>query len=111
MTDDARAARIGLNEAVFRELNEQIEQLVSEPARELKLVCECGDPDCRKRIRMTLTEYENLRSDPRRFAVVPGHQLPEVEDVVESGGDYVVVQKHDGTPASIARRTDPRLGD
>jgi hypothetical protein len=110
MTDDDRAARISMNEAVFRELNEQIERLAPESARELKLVCECGDPDCHRRLRMSVSGYEALRSDPRLFAVVPGHQLPDVETVVESGSDYVIVRKHDGTPASIARRTDPRHG-
>jgi hypothetical protein len=32
---------------------------------------------------MRVDEYERLRHNPRRFAVVPGHELPDIEAVVE----------------------------
>jgi hypothetical protein len=31
-----------------------------------------------------------------------------VEDVVNTGGDYMVVRKHSGDPQEIAEKTDPR---
>ena len=107
----SREERIGLNEAVFREVNERIENLADrfelndEP---LDLVCECGDSDCVRRISMTRAEYEELRSDPRQFAVHPGHEYAEVEEVIERRKGYDIVAKNEGVPERIAEQTDPR---
>jgi hypothetical protein len=107
----SREERIGLNEAVFREVNERIEDLADrfelkdEP---LDLVCECGDADCVRRISMTRVEYEELRSDPRQFGVHPGHEHPDVEEVVERRKGYDIVSKNKGAPERIAEQTDPR---
>ena len=46
--------------------------------------------------RIPLAEYERLRSDKRRFAFVHGHEIPEVETVVERRDGFFVVEKHDG---------------
>ncbi|MGZ4410374.1 MAG: hypothetical protein ACXVY6_16560 [Gaiellaceae bacterium] len=107
----AREEQIGLNEAVFREVNERIEDIAetydlkSEP---LDLVCECGDATCVQRITMSRAEYEELRSDPRRFAVHPGHEIPDVERVVEKRKGYDIVEKDHGVPEQVAEQTDPR---
>jgi hypothetical protein len=106
-----RKARIGLNEAVFREVNERIEDLAdtfaitSEP---LDLVCECGDAKCVQRITMTREEYEHVRSESHQFAVHPGHVVPDVESVVERRKGYEIVQKNTGVPEQVAEQTDPR---
>ena len=106
-----REKRIGLNEAVFREVNERIEtladtfELTKEP---LDLVCECGDANCVQRISMTRHEYEELRSNPHHFAVYPGHGFPDVETVFAERKGYMIVSKNQGTPERIAEQTDPR---
>jgi hypothetical protein len=103
--------RIGLNEAVFREVNERIEDLAENfelRDEALDLVCECGDAGCVRRISMTRAEYEELRSDPRHFAVHPGHEYPEAEEVVARRKGYDVVSKNEGAPERIAEQTDPR---
>ena len=107
----SREERIGLNEAVFREVNERIEDLAEGFAltsQPLDLVCECGDASCLKRISMSRAEYEQVRSESHRFAVFPGHEVTEVERVVERRNGYDVVQKDEGAPERIAERTDPR---
>lgn len=107
----AREDRIGLNEAVFREVNERIEglaetfDLTSEP---LDLVCECGEASCVERITMSYQEYERLRSDPHLFAVFPGHEVLDIERVVDRQKSYHVVEKDVGVPERIAEQTDPR---
>ena len=106
-----RQERIGLNEAVFREVNERINDLADQFGLEeqpLDLVCECGDPTCVERISMTRGEYENLRADATLFAVFPGHNAEDIEDVLAERNGYVVVRKHEGEPADVARGTDPR---
>jgi hypothetical protein len=45
-------------------------------------------------MRMTLAEYRSLRLDPHRFGVLPGHEVLEVEDVIERNDRYLVVEKH-----------------
>jgi hypothetical protein len=106
-----RQARIGLNEAVFREVNERINDLAEHFQLEnqpLDLVCECGDPSCVERITMSGEEYEELRREPTHFAVYPGHEQADVETVVDRRRGYDIVRKHEGAPAQIAEQTDPR---
>ena len=106
---DGREERIGLNEAVFREFNERIEEVAKTfDLRQLDLVCECGIVDCTDRISMSIAEYEELRSEPHQFAVVPGPEIPDVETVVASKRGYDVVAKRQGGPAALAEETDPR---
>jgi len=107
---DERGRRIGLNESVFREVNERIENAADSfgLTEELSFICECGDPDCVQQISMTRTEYEALRSDPTHFAVSPGHEIADVEEIVERRKGYDVIRKREGQPAQAARETDPR---
>ena len=108
---DERARRMGLNEAVFRQVNERIEGLnraFGAITDTMQVICECGDAGCVEQITMSVDAYEELRRDPRRFAVVPGHEDERVERVVERRGPYDVVEKEEGAPTEIAERTDPR---
>ena len=69
-------------------------------------VCECGREGCCKTIELQLGEYEQVRANPTRLAVVPGHQTPEVERVVSRRGRCDVVEKpHE---RGIATAIDPR---
>jgi hypothetical protein len=107
----AREERIGLNEAVFREVNERIEDLAETfdlTSEQLDLVCECGDAACVQRITMSHGEYEQLRAESHLFAVYPGHEIPDVERVVDKRKGYDVVEKYKGVPEAIAEQTDPR---
>lgn len=105
-----REERKGLNEAVFREVNERIEDVAEtfDLARELDLVCECGDAGCVERITLTHEEYERIRSNARLFAVYPGHEQRDVDRVVDRLSGYYIVEKTEGPPARIAEQTDPR---
>jgi hypothetical protein len=107
----SREERIGLNEAVFREVNERIEDLAETSdlkTQTLDLICECGDAGCVERISMTHGEYKELRSDAHQFAVHPGHEYPDIESVVARLKNYDVVRKDSGVAEQIAEETDPR---
>jgi len=107
----SREERIGLNEAVFREVNERIEALAETfdlGTQPLDLICECGDASCVDRIHMTPAEYEQLRSDSHHFAIAPGHDIPDVETVIARHQGYEVVSKDEGEPQEVAERTDRR---
>lgn len=107
--DDDVARRLAGNEALFRKVNEAIErgQWPGEETAPTGFRCECARLGCNKLILLTLLEYERVRADPRRFIVLAGHELPELETVVETADGYVVVQKV-GAAAELARATDPR---
>jgi len=109
--DAHRAKQIGLNEAVFREVNERVEtiaQSLSSKPENILLVCECGRIDCTERFEMSVSDYEALRSDPTLFAVARGHAVPGLETVVAAEGPYEVVRKAIGEATDVAVETDPR---
>ena len=56
---------------------------------------------------MRQAAYEQLRQSPIRFAVAPGHERPEIEDVVERHDAYYVVEKHPET-RDMTIAADPR---
>ena len=110
----ARDKRLGANEALFREVNERVADVaehfieIETSISPVDFNCECGIGDCTEQIPMTLAEYEDIRANPRRFAVVPGHELPEIESVVEKHPAYSVVEKDDPEAEEVALETDPR---
>ena len=108
---DERGLRVGENEVVFREVNERLRELgesfslVTELA---EFVCECANTACTDRIQMALSEYEHVRSDPKWFVIIPGHEIPDYERMISEREAYAVVEKLPGGPAGIAIRDDPR---
>jgi 5-bromo-4-chloroindolyl phosphate hydrolysis protein len=103
----SREDRAGKNEALFREVNERIREITTYDEN-VEFLCECADPTCTQPIVVSISEYEMIRSDPTRFVIVAGHELPDVEDVVERTDRFAVVAKRPGRPAELAAETDPR---
>ena len=107
---DDRADRAARNEAVFRRVNERLEdvneafQVATDKA---EFICECARLECAERVEMTLSTYEAVRSVPTHFFVKPDHVLPDEERVVERQAQYVVVEKF-GRAGERARQLDPR---
>ena len=88
----SREERLAHNEAVFRAANDAIAANPSERDRPRTFICECGDAGCMVSIHMTYGEYKTLRSSPRHFALVDGHEL-EGDDVVARREGYTLVEK------------------
>ena len=55
-----------------------------------------------------MAEYQDVRSDPRQFAIVPDHFIGDIERIVFENDRFAVVAKREGTPADVARDQDPR---
>jgi hypothetical protein len=111
VTTEDRQRRIGANEALFRQVNERMRDLNETFAtftNRIDLMCECGAADCTERISLDGQAYEEMRSDPALFALVPGHEAPDVEYVVARHDGYDVIRKRAGIPSQIAEETDPR---
>jgi hypothetical protein len=92
---ESQEARVAETEATFRRANEALHGRFQELGTDdlAPFLCECGDDRCTQTIRLTLEEYEEVRGQPGRFVVVPGHEILEVERVVEVGERYEVVEK------------------
>jgi|SRR3954468_14313142 len=107
---DERERRMAQNEALFREVNERIDEL-GEVQQDQPLprdyLCECANSDCTFRVPLTGEEYERVRADAAQFAVLPGHYTPEIEELVSEGPRYWVVKKV-GETADYVRGLDPR---
>ncbi|MFN2490192.1 MAG: hypothetical protein ABR529_10735 [Actinomycetota bacterium] len=94
----ARVGRVGGNEAHFREVNEAVEHSAQHSAAyprgdAIGFVCECGSDDCSVPVYLTVDQYESVRADAARFAIVPGHDIPGTEEIVERYERYDVVEK------------------
>ena len=106
---DELQERLGANEAVFRQINEGIERghWPGEEDSPVSFRCECARLGCNDLIELSPREYERVRSNPRRFIVLPGHERLEVEIVVERRSGYLIVEKLDQA-GERAEETDPR---
>jgi hypothetical protein len=98
-----RERRIAENEAYWRQVNELSPP---EPGVLNAVFCECGRLDCSDRVQMTAAEYEKVRERATTFVVAPGHELNDVEHVIETTERYRVVEK-EGEAATVAAETDP----
>lgn len=108
---DEHERRVGMNETLFRDVNERVRELeegFGAPGGLLSFVCECGNAACTQRIVLTKPEYESVRAHGDRFAVAPGHDIPAVERVVGGTDRFLVVEKHTGALAQLALERDPR---
>lgn len=103
-TSEERMAR---NQALFREVNERVEDVLSGEHGPVDFLCECGDPECLDAVPLTLEEYEAIRRHPDQFVVAEGHKTAGVERIVGRQGDAEVVEKT-GRAGRIAEELDPR---
>jgi hypothetical protein len=108
----ARAERLARNESSFRALNDALGAKVfarrAEPHADLAgFVCECGNAECAEVLRVDLERYEEVRQDACLFLVCPGHEITDVEDVVQREDAFLVVRKHDDV-SDIVHETNPR---
>jgi hypothetical protein len=100
---EQRAAR---NEALFREVNENIARLEERHGQteEPVYICECANAGCTDQIAVDLQTYTRVRQEPRFFFVRPGHEDPQLERVVERHSRYLIVEKT-GAAGQVAEQT------
>lgn len=105
------------NEAKFRQLNESLQkgfdqlqqtatehgstQDVSPPEDEIYFLCECSDENCKERVLMTLERYTEIHKDRKQFVIVPGHEVPAVETLLEREDGFDIVEKLIMPPESV----------
>lgn len=96
------------NEALFREVNERVQDHTAEGGTDLyAYFCECANIDCTFRVRLTPAQYEAVRADAKQFVVLPQHFTPEVEVLVAEKDSYWIVRKT-GEAGEYVEKVDPR---
>jgi|SRR5918994_2351619 hypothetical protein len=110
MTDD-RIRRVGENEALYRLVNERIKRLrfgTATMAGEFGVICECANIGCTTQIRIVPDVYERTRARSDHFIVLRGHQLEDIETIIEDHETFVVIEKTPAQAKRIAEEMDPR---
>lgn len=99
--------RIAGNETTVRDINEAIEEGRVTADRPIGFLCECGALGCGVILELSLTEYEDVRSEALQFVVAPDHESPADTVVIAVDGRCTVVAKR-GEAAARAVETYPR---
>ena len=104
-----REERLANNEALFREGNERMAGWEERQTAESvdRYLCECADTGCREKVTLQRTEYEQVRSNSRWFVIVPGHEVPDLETVIEEHDGWVLIEKDPEVTATV-QASDPR---
>ncbi|MGZ6582241.1 MAG: hypothetical protein ACXVFE_14855 [Gaiellaceae bacterium] len=102
--ETGRAVSTGkLNDERFQDLVRAVNHCVRELGRkwhvdECDVVCECRNLDCTELMKLGASDYEAARAHPAHFIVLPGHDQPAVERVVEQHDRYAIVLRRTGAP-------------
>jgi hypothetical protein len=96
-TEGFSVERIARNNAIFREANEQIGETAEEYGAQTSIpfLCECADQNCREIVWLMLEQFREVRSDPRHFVNMPGHEASAHgwAEVIARADGYVTVAK------------------
>jgi hypothetical protein len=103
--------RLAKNEILFRAVNERLDEIggVVPWQSETDYLCECSDTDCIETIPLKKEEYEHARSRPTVFFVLPGHERPTLEKIIEEREHHLLVEKVVAVNAVI--QADPRADE
>ena len=88
----ARAERVYRTELDFKRLNKSLARALADASG--RFLCECGNPHCNVRVDVSDEDMQTLHSEQDLFAIVPGHDIPDLETVVASNDGYAIVRKH-----------------
>lgn len=101
------AERLARNQLLFREVNERLFEVATAPTVSFhECICECTSPRCTRSLAISRSEYEAVRSNPEHFIIARGHELPEIERVVEDNERFLTVETTVET--EFMAESDPR---
>ena len=85
----------------MEELNRRMERMLEEirdeedddPDAPIAFLCECSHLDCRERIQLEPSRFDRIHRDADVFILVPGHEIPDIERIVDQEQDFLIVRK------------------
>src|SRR3954452_14245052 len=81
VSDDQAKRRVATNQALLRRVNEAMR--AGSADQSIAFRCECGQLGCNHLSELTRAESRAVRAHARRFAIVPAHEIVEIETTVE----------------------------
>jgi hypothetical protein len=88
------ALRAPEQQCLVRDANETAERRQARPAYPRSrawLRCECDDPSCPSRLRLTHAEYERVRAYGSHFVVGVNHENPENACVLRENSEFAII--------------------
>jgi predicted DNA-binding ribbon-helix-helix protein len=85
-----RDERVERTKVLYAQLNRKIAALLDDGSR--VFLCECGNPLCNEPIELDGDELPVLHSKDGFFAIMPGHQIPDLETVIRETPRYALVR-------------------
>jgi hypothetical protein len=117
MIDQSSKRRKVENEVIFREYNESVEkkfkslkemakkegqeEFIKEKDIPLHFYCECSDIECKKRVIVKPSIYKKIHENRSKFIIICGHEIEEIEYVLDKTDEYCVIEKREKAPESI----------
>jgi ANTAR domain-containing protein len=86
-----RADRVAQTELFFRAVNEEI--AANDGHGTTRFLCECGNPSCKEGLELTAEALHHLHAENGLFVVLPGHEISDLETVVDRQNGYLVVRR------------------
>ena len=86
-----RADRVAQTELFFRAVNEEI--AANDGHGTTQFLCECGNPACKEGLELTAEALHYLHAENGLFVVLPGHEISDLETVVDRYDGYLVVRR------------------
>jgi hypothetical protein len=87
-----RASRVAQTELFFRAVNEEI--AASDGHGTTLFLCECGNAACKEGLELTANALHHLHAENGLFVVLPGHEIADLETVVDRQNGYLVVRRN-----------------
>ena len=56
-------------------------------------LCECSEISCTEPVRLSLTSYRDARAEPGTYILLPGHEDPRTERIVDRRDGFALVEK------------------
>lgn len=117
MINQVSGRRLVENEVYFRQYNEGVlrnlddlielakqhgqEEHIEDSDTPLHFYCECSNENCRDRVVIRPSEYNKIHKNRDRFVIACGHEVREIERVIDKRPGYWVVEKHIMPPESV----------
>jgi hypothetical protein len=87
----SREDRVLQTEEFFRDVNDVIARTPGSNGS--SFLCECANPFCNVTFEMSSHDLQTLHMTPGYYVILAGHEIPDLEDVVQKQNGYAIVRK------------------
>jgi hypothetical protein len=88
-----RASRTEQRQSFVRRLNQSASVAsLGRDSQDIAILCECGRDDCETEVMLSGRAYRNIRRQGSWSVIVDGHELPEIDRVVQRRKAFTIVE-------------------